>query len=241
MLQRSEKGITLKVTLKYFCHRLIRIQPLHMYSICLLVGLYSVTSWGSLWEISKFQVDNCRQLWWSNLLLLNNFISVTESCNGWTWYLANDFQFYLTTPLVIFLYTRSKHGLIVLGIILLLATFTVTGLLSAFFRLPVASPSDMSVAGLERVIQESQKEDVKTPLTPTLRLLQFIKRFTEQFGLWQSAGSFLHVKKAMEFYLFLGHCLATFITGLVLTVLVEKPFENLKQSLACKLQRTVWL
>ncbi|KYO28949.1 nose resistant to fluoxetine protein 6-like [Alligator mississippiensis] len=160
MLQRSEKGITLKVTLKYFCHRLIRIQPLHMYSICLLVGLYSVTSWGSLWEISKFQVDNCRQLWWSNLLLLNNFISVTESCNGWTWYLANDFQFYLTTPLVIFLYTRSKHGLIVLGIILLLATFTVTGLLSAFFRLPVASPSDMSVAGLERVIQESQKEDV---------------------------------------------------------------------------------
>ncbi|EMP26704.1 hypothetical protein UY3_16208 [Chelonia mydas] len=41
-----------------------------------------------------------------------------------------------------FFLIRSKCGLIILGTTLFLASFTVTALLSSFFRLPVASPSD---------------------------------------------------------------------------------------------------
>ncbi|KAL7989115.1 hypothetical protein Chor_008034 [Crotalus horridus] len=143
MVNCSEEDINFCIALKYLWNRFLRLQPLHMYSMCLLVGLYSVTPWGALWEFLKLEVENCRRMWWTNLLLINNFIAGPKSCNGWTWYLANDFQFYFITPLLVFLSNRRKCWLVILAIFLFLAMFTATALLSFFYRLPVANPHDM--------------------------------------------------------------------------------------------------
>ena len=71
--------------------------------------------------------DNyCRKNWWTNLLYVNNFVKTTKpvsyqptacdviyiqetvsvyavcsQCVGWSWYLANDMQFYIVAPLVL--------------------------------------------------------------------------------------------------------------------------------------------
>jgi peptidoglycan/LPS O-acetylase OafA/YrhL len=62
--------------------------------------------WYKLVEESGY----CRQHWWTNLLYINNFhpADFHEQCMSWTWYLANDMQFFILGLVVLFVYVRSK-------------------------------------------------------------------------------------------------------------------------------------
>uniref|UniRef100_UPI00398F3E54 O-acyltransferase like protein n=1 Tax=Pristiophorus japonicus TaxID=55135 RepID=UPI00398F3E54 len=137
MHDQPEQGLTFKIIKDYVVKRLQRILPLYIYTMCLFIGMYSLIPWKSLGENSKSHLDKCRRSWWTNLLFLNNFILIDQHCMGWTWYLANDFQFYITTPLFIFLLYRNRLLMIVLAGILLLACFIATALISWFFKLPI--------------------------------------------------------------------------------------------------------
>ncbi|XP_066933871.1 nose resistant to fluoxetine protein 6-like [Clytia hemisphaerica] len=92
--------------IRYYFHRYIRLTPSYAYLIFFYAFLFPVLSEGPYWGFEN--VGLCRKYWWTNLLYINNFYptNILDMCINWGWYLANDMQFYVVSPL--FLYCMYK-------------------------------------------------------------------------------------------------------------------------------------
>lgn len=103
---------------KYFITRLVRLIPVYAAILFLLQPLLVRAGEGPFWPTfttSGQLNENCRTHWWTNLLLINNFVphSPENRCFAWSYYIALDFQLVLTAPFIHFAYKKMGHrGLI---------------------------------------------------------------------------------------------------------------------------------
>ncbi|MFT7815413.1 nose resistant to fluoxetine protein 6-like [Arapaima gigas] len=139
-IQRADDNLSLRLVVTFVLKRLKRFQPLHIFIVCLIIGLFSVIPEGSFWFIAEDQILSCKKYWWTNLLLINNLLTITDICAPWTWYLSIDLQFYITTPLLLLIYRLNKHVLLAVATFFLLISCLTSALLTAFLRMPVHQP-----------------------------------------------------------------------------------------------------
>ena len=107
----------------------------------MFVILFSIHLKGFLTEspywYTQFTDPLCSKHWWTNLLYINNFYPTDtgEMCIGWSWYLANDMQFFVITPFLILpLFKVGWRGL-VLPLGLLLEASVITAFIFAYWNL----------------------------------------------------------------------------------------------------------
>jgi peptidoglycan/LPS O-acetylase OafA/YrhL len=86
---------------------------------------------GPRWYEVDIAFADCKDWWWANFLFINNFVPDWKSsrCMSWTWYLANDMQFFIITPPLLFLYHRFSR---VIGWVVNLG-FMVLSILTSWF------------------------------------------------------------------------------------------------------------
>ncbi|GFR32796.1 nose resistant to fluoxetine protein 6 [Trichonephila clavata] len=100
----------------FYIHRYVRLTPVYMIVIGFYTTLYAHLSSGPLWIYADTD-PNCQASWWYNLLYINNFQTVTALCMGWSWYLANDMQFFVISPLLLIPLLRwPKIGYLLIGV-----------------------------------------------------------------------------------------------------------------------------
>ncbi|CAL8317674.1 unnamed protein product [Lota lota] len=143
-IQRAEGKLSRGLVAHFLFKRFKRVQPLHLFIVCLAIGFFSVVQRGAFWFTAEDQVINCKKYWWSNLLLVNNLFTITDICAPWTWYLSLDFQFYATTPLLIYLYRLNRNVLLVVSAILLLLSGLASAVITALLQLPVHQPTTLT-------------------------------------------------------------------------------------------------
>ncbi|XP_038052261.1 O-acyltransferase like protein-like [Patiria miniata] len=122
----------------FYLHRFIRITPAYMVSIAIWASLAIHFGQGpGKHFLFEGAANACRKYWWTNLLYINNLYpfpgDLDLQCMGWSWYLANDMQFFVISPVIIYLlYKNAKWGM---GLImtLCLASFGVTAYIAAYY------------------------------------------------------------------------------------------------------------
>ncbi|XP_065828521.1 nose resistant to fluoxetine protein 6-like [Oscarella lobularis] len=89
--------------LAYYLHRLWRLTPAYMVVLLILWQLSPYFGDGPVWYQLSHSTKLCDSYWWTNLLYVNNFhpTNFSDECMGWTWYLANDMQMHVISPIII--------------------------------------------------------------------------------------------------------------------------------------------
>ncbi|KAK7095326.1 nose resistant to fluoxetine protein 6-like [Littorina saxatilis] len=78
---------------------------------------------GPFWQDVQLDRDGCKTVWWTNLLYINNLVKSDAGCLGQTWYLANDMQFYILSPLIFVpFYFSPIFGMVSAGVFLLVTS-----------------------------------------------------------------------------------------------------------------------
>ncbi|KAJ8261410.1 hypothetical protein COCON_G00171330 [Conger conger] len=146
LVQRADDTISLRLVASFLFKRLRRVQPLHIFIVCLTISVFSMVQNNSYDSITHNELQHCRKYWWSNVLLINNLLPVVDICVPWSWYLSVDFQYYTTTPLLVFLYRRNKFAMSALATILLLISILASAFITATVQLPVHQPTTLDYA-----------------------------------------------------------------------------------------------
>lgn len=114
--------------IKFVFYRYLRIVPLYLFIHWFLKSYFRFIGSGPFWDYgtshtawSKVCQD---ESFWTVILPTVNFKSPAATCNSVGWYLANDIQFSIITPIVIILYLKKPimgHLTILSAVILLMA------------------------------------------------------------------------------------------------------------------------
>ncbi|GFY71975.1 nose resistant to fluoxetine protein 6 [Trichonephila inaurata madagascariensis] len=124
-----------KINLFVLClHRFVRLTPVYMLLIAFNTLVFKYTGSGPFWGDDS-DIGSCKQYWWWNLLYINNFLPLESMCITWTWYLADDMQFFLVGIILMSILGRWPVVGLTIGITLLFGSWIVTWCISYYYDL----------------------------------------------------------------------------------------------------------
>ena len=123
----------------YYLHRYLRLTPTYAFVLFFIWVLSMYLADGPLYS-AALGVDSaihrsCNKYWWTNLLYINNLYpwKFNDECISWSWYLANDMQFYILSPLILIpLYYFFPIG-IAISALVIIKCFVITGALAGIY------------------------------------------------------------------------------------------------------------
>ncbi|XP_035714450.1 nose resistant to fluoxetine protein 6 [Folsomia candida] len=109
----------------FYIHRYLRLTPVYAAIVGVMATLVPYAGRGPYWFIMERWSEICEDNWWTNMLYVNNFVNTSWLCQGEAWYLADDMQFYIISPLFLLpLYHWEMIGVIILAIFTVLSTIS---------------------------------------------------------------------------------------------------------------------
>jgi len=137
MLKKFYKLLEQKEYIRYvksipfiYLNRFLRLTPTYFFVLFMYLKIVPLLSSGPFWNLLDTDQSFCNQYWWTNLLYINNLYPTENhgGCYAVSWYLANDIQFFIFVPWIVWLASMSPSWTIALLLAIMLISIT-----SSFF------------------------------------------------------------------------------------------------------------
>ncbi|XP_065365687.1 uncharacterized protein LOC135958723 [Calliphora vicina] len=212
-------------------YRYIRLTPAYFFVIFFNDFALRQTFDGSVFQPTVLP-NTCSKYWWRNILYINNFYPLSEICMIWSWYMANDMQFYIMATVLLILSSRRFKTMILTICAFLVSSWGVSGVISLRYHYThkVAKPFEsfdflydkpwqrvgpyiMGMLAGYIIFKVRTPPKISQRVNNLLWLLSMGLIFLIIFGVWQ--GELNEVTTA--FYVSIGH--TAFGVGLIWVVL----------------------
>nr|XP_012224985.1 PREDICTED: uncharacterized protein LOC105673729 [Linepithema humile] len=201
------------------------LTPLYAIILFFFVWIFPLLDSGPFWkrEVEE-EAAKCAANWWANLLYIHNYVKPLELCMYHTWHLSVDFQLFILSHFVIYMFWRMprKIGYLFLG------TLTIVGSI-----IPFIATYLYNVSPIFRV----------TPVIHNVQEVSYFKTYYIKTHFRFSAyligiitGAILYDHKQIKWQVPKGweivpDAIYAFAISLVLTVCVEEPFRKLAKQI----------
>ncbi|XP_041974726.1 nose resistant to fluoxetine protein 6-like [Aricia agestis] len=152
LLENPPKGYSMrdlgritKEFLVLFFYRVSRLTPAYAFVIGVNELALRVTHDHTVFEPATFDHINCANYWWRNLLYINNLYPQREMCMVWSWYMANDTQFYVVGIILLLISVKHIRIAMVSVIAVLVSSWVTTIYISVWhqYKARISEPFEM--------------------------------------------------------------------------------------------------
>ncbi|XP_046398836.1 nose resistant to fluoxetine protein 6-like [Ischnura elegans] len=121
------------VFVKLLGYRFLRLTPPYLWTIGIAeVGMrYTLNL--SLFETKIVDHITCAKYWWRNVLYINSLYPREEMCMIWSWYMANDTQFYALGIILLLLSARYFRFAAIAGVLFMVSSWVTTAAISVHY------------------------------------------------------------------------------------------------------------
>ncbi|XP_016948893.1 uncharacterized protein LOC108023763 isoform X2 [Drosophila biarmipes] len=117
-------------TLMMLLYRYLRLTPVYLFVVIFNDFAVRQGLETSVFQPAKIEHNTCRVYWWRNILYINNYFPQNEMCMMWSWYMANEMQFYVMAALLLALARKYFRAVAVTLIVFLLSSWSISGIIS---------------------------------------------------------------------------------------------------------------
>ncbi|XP_005090981.3 nose resistant to fluoxetine protein 6 isoform X1 [Aplysia californica] len=129
----------------FYLDRYLRLTPTLMLIFYIFAATFPFWTDSPIWTRVEIWDDRCTDTWWHTLLYINNF---KRGCFPWTWYLAVDMQFYVISPIYVYLMYRKPIASFLLMGLTCIGSMILAGKYAYDHRLAPSIVFDVEGAGI---------------------------------------------------------------------------------------------
>ncbi|XP_034948319.1 nose resistant to fluoxetine protein 6-like isoform X2 [Chelonus insularis] len=107
-------------------YRYFRLTPPYLLAIGIVQTLMKWYHDHSAIELPTLDHETCKKFWWRNAIYLNTYFAMEERCMVWSWYLANDTQFYIFGIIILIIGSSYLTAAAIIGVFVLITSWIVT-------------------------------------------------------------------------------------------------------------------